>query len=60
MSNEDIKEFINDIVEFYLSKCEKGELDLNLKSFRDFVNQTYENYVLMLKCQTEILEEGNE
>ena len=59
MSDEEVKEFINDLVEFYFVRCDKGELDLNLKSFKDFVNMTYENFLMLLKCQSEILEEEN-
>lgn len=59
MSDGDVKEFINDLVEFYFIRCDKSELDLNLKSFRDFVNMTYENFLMLLKCQSEIMEEEN-
>ena len=59
MSEEEVKEFIKDIVEFYFIRCDKGELDLNLKSFRDFVNMTYDNFLMLLECQAEIMEEEN-
>lgn len=53
---EEFKDFINENVEYYFTLCESKKVQPNFRSFRNFVNQMYEDYKILFGLQTETLE----